>query len=172
MMIPRKIIPLLMMVICSSKVFAVEPLTSVVEFFSFSCAHCYNAEPNLQQVLTKTNAQYTPVIVPSDGDSIGTAMIYYAAIRKGLGWQFRNTYWKAVATGAKPNAPETIVYVLNQITNNSADILSYAKSQDIQNKISMDMQLIKKYGINSTPTFLINNQYLVDGEDYLNVYLK
>ena len=160
------------MVTCSNNIFAAQTITSIVEFFSFSCGHCLNAEPVLMEVLQKTNASYIPIIVPSDGDSVGTAMIYYASVKKGFGWQFRSAYWRALQNGAKPNSPDTAIAVLNQITNNPGEILAYAKSQDVQTKIALDVQMIKKYKVNSTPTFIINDQYQLDGEDALNSFLK
>jgi protein-disulfide isomerase len=149
-----------------------EKLNHLIEFFSFTCSHCIKAEPLLLQVLNKTQAQYMPVVMVQSGDQVGTAMVYYACIKLGCGWQFRNTYFKAVINGAQPYTTNTLVYVLGQVTDKPNDVLNYAKSPEIQQKYVLDQQLVEKYKVNSTPTWVINNQYKVEGEDAILGFMK
>jgi thiol:disulfide interchange protein DsbA len=149
-----------------------EKLKQLVEFFSFTCSHCMSAEPLLQQVLIKTKAYYMPVVMVQTGDQVGTALVYYACIKSGIGWQFRGAYFKAISNGLPPYTPETLVYVLSQVSQNPNEIMKIAKSSEIQQKYALDQQLVQKYHITSTPTWIINNQYAVEGETALLAFLK
>ncbi len=144
----------------------------VIEFFSFTCSHCVAVEPKLQNLLIKTNAKYAPVVVPSNERDVPVAMVYYACIRKNLGWQFRNAYFQALQDGYPANDPRTVLQVLTQITNKPMDILSYSQSQDIIDKLNEDKLLIKKFNVSSTPTFVINGNIKLEGDNALDGLLQ
>lgn len=145
-----------------------EQLDSIIEFFSFTCMHCYVAEPHLLNVLKKTNAQFMPVFVPHNDNELPTALIYYAAIKAGIGWQFREGYFKAMKSGLPPYTVQTALTVLTSITNNPKQILDMSTKPEIINKINLDKKLIQQYNVSSTPTFIINNQYTLVGDSALS----
>ena len=149
-----------------------EKLNNLIEFFSFSCSHCVSAEQTLQQVLAKTHAKYIPVVYIQGEDQAGTALVYYACIKKGIGWQFRKAYFEAVISGMPAYTPETLVAVLKQITSNPSEILKYATTPEIQEKLVLDRKLIEKFHVTVTPTWVINMQYTLDGETALLPFLK
>ncbi len=144
----------------------------VIEFFSFTCTHCMAVEPKLQNLLIKTNAKYAPVVVPFNEKEVPVAMVYYACIRKNLGWQFRNAYFQALQDGYPANDPRTVIQVLSQITNKPMDILSYSQSQDVVDKLNDDKVLIKKFNVTSTPTFVINGSIKLEGDNALDGLLQ
>ena len=99
-------------------------------------------------------------------------MVYYACIRKNLGWQFRNAYFQALQDGYPANDPRTVIQVLSQITNKPMDILSYSQSQDVVDKLNDDKVLIKKFNVTSTPTFVINGSIKLEGDNALDGLLQ
>lgn len=149
-----------------------EKLSHLIEFFSFTCSHCIKSEPLLVQVLNKTHAQYMPVVMVQSGEQVGTAMVYYACIKFGCGWQFRNAYFNAIVNGSQPYSSKILIDVLNQVTNKPNEVLNLAKSPEIQQKYVLDQKLVQQYKVNSTPTWVINNQYKIEGDDVISQFLK
>lgn len=146
-----------------------EPVTSLVEFFSFRCSHCANVTPKLEYYLSTHNVQFMDVNV--DGDiAIPTMIMYYVATDAGVGFQFKNAYFTAVANGMPAYTSDTLNYVYNQIKIPKLVSLlkSSAEKAAIKNKLTLANQLLSKYHIQATPTFLINNSILLEGEDIIN----
>lgn len=170
-----KIIKLLSftLLLCVYNISNAEQVINIVEFFSFGCSHCYQSENTVKQAINNTQAKYVPVVVIQSPEQIAVSSIYTACMLKGIGWQFRDAYFKAVFVDGYPDySPTTAKHVLETIGANVTEILSIAQSKVVQDKMSFDIQLIQKYKVSSTPTFVINGTTVLEGDSALNGMLR
>lgn len=152
--------------------FAKEP-TTIVEVFSFSCSHCYHSENMVKQIISDNSIKYVPVLIVQNNDQLNLSKIYIACMLAGVGWKFRDTYFNAVFNEGYPeNSLDTLKYVLNKIGVDIDKIVIQARSKIVLDKLKFDMQLINKYHISSTPTFIINGKLVVEGENSLQQFFQ
>ena len=147
-----------------------EPVKTIVEFFSFNCVHCANVNSKLINYVAKNKVKYLDINFDRDSNALATNIMYYIATDAGVGPQFKTSYFKAVNSGMPIYTPSTLQYVINQVKNSAMEQLmrSPEEKEHIKQKLAYVQSLINKYDIQVTPTFLINQTTLVEGEDVIN----
>jgi hypothetical protein len=147
-----------------------EPITSLVEFFSFRCLHCANVNPKVAAYVNSHKIQFTDVNVDVNELALPTTIMYYLAIDAGVGPQFKNAYFAVVASGMPAYTPSTLNYVVNQIKNTKLTQLMKSKDEpeQIKQKLIYANKLLTNHHIQATPSFLINQTILLEGEDVIN----
>ena len=147
-----------------------EPITSLVEFFSFRCSHCANVNQKVSAYVNSHNVEFTDINVDNNELALPTTIMYYIAIDAGVGPQFKTAYFAAVRSGMPAYGKDTLSYVYKQIaTPKVASLLkSPAEKESIKQKLNYANRLLEQYHIQATPTFLINQSILLEGEDVIN----
>ena len=147
-----------------------EKIKTIVEFFSFTCSHCANVNSKLNQYVASHNIKFLDINIDKTPEALNTTIMYYIAIDAGVGVAFKDAYFKAVADGLPAYSKKTLENVLSQL--NSSKISELIHSEEERQKIKLKMkyvqELISKYNIRATPTFLINQTTVLEGEEVLN----
>lgn len=147
-----------------------EDIKSMVEFFSYRCSHCANVNSKLDDYVNKSKINFLAINVDNNDIAMPTNIMYNVAVDAGIGQQFKSAYFSAVATGMPAYAPATLSYVVNQIKTPLFEKLlkDPNEKQSIKQKLNYAAELLVKYPVQATPTFLINDNALVQGEDFVN----
>jgi protein-disulfide isomerase len=147
-----------------------EPITSMVEFFSFRCSHCANINQKVAMYVKNHDVQFTDINVDNNELALPTTIMYYIAQDAEVGAQFKTAYFEAVKSGMPAYGKDTLAYVYKQTTTlKFATLLkSSAEKESIKQKLGYVNQLLGQYHIQATPTFLINQSILLEGEDVIN----
>ena len=159
----------------SSMVYAEDnQITNMVEFFSFKCSHCANVNEKLTQYLMQHQIKFLDVIVDRDADALATTIMYYIAEDAGVGTSFKDTYFKAVSAGMAAYSKVTLDYVVKQLNNAAMTQLMRSKAEQkrIKLKINYANELLNQYNIRVTPSFLLNQTTLLDGEDVMDSLIE
>lgn len=159
-----KLTKLLILAGMTMKVMAID----VAEAFSFNCIHCYNIEPQVQSLRQSAKVNYIPLPIydPKDINQLAVINAYFAAQALGKEPQFRLAYFNAVFNqGMSAYAPETLVSVLTACNLNNKAFYSLASSERITRKVQFAASLAVRYQINGTPTFIVNNNQVFEGEN-------
>lgn len=152
---------------CSS-IYSVSGL-DITEIFSFTCIHCYNVEPQVEQLAQQPNIKFIPVLLydQTNINEVATINAYFAAKSLGKEMAFRNIYFSAIFNGGyTAYTPATLKYVLDSIGLNNSDFYKLASSKTIINNVNYAANLAIKYGATGTPTFIANGHFY-EGEDAL-----
>lgn len=147
-----------------------EPVRTIVEFFSFNCVHCSNVNPKLVSYIARNNVKYMDINVDKDPNALTTDIMYYIATDAGVGPAFKSTYFKAINNGMPIYTSATLQYVTSEVRTPAMEQLmkSLTEKEHIKQKLAYTQSLINKYDIQVTPTFLINQTTLVEGEDVID----
>ena len=144
-------------------------IKTLVEFFSFNCSHCANVNDKLDEFISKNHIKYLDINIDSSADATKAMIMYYIAIDAGVGVEFKKMYFKAVSRGMAAYSDEVLDYVLKQLNNANMSRLMHSKTEQalIKQKLNYAQQLINTYHIRATPSFLINQSTLLEGEDVI-----
>ena len=144
-----------------------EPVKTLVEFYSFTCKHCANVNGKLEQYIASHKVRYLDVNVDNSTAALPTNIMYYIAVDAGVGPQFKNAYFTAVASGMPAYTPTTLNYVVNQLKTPQLTQLVNSKEEQehVKQKLAYANNLLATYRVQATPTFLINQTTLLEGED-------
>lgn len=159
-----KLIKTLILASISMRVFSLE----IAEVFSFNCIHCYNIEPQVQVLRQSQKISYVPLPIydPRDINQLAVINAYFAAQALGKEPQFRMAYFNAVFNQGMPAyAPETLMSVLTACNLNNKAFYSLAGSERITRKVQAAASLAVRYQITGTPTFIVNNNQVFEGEN-------
>ena len=144
-----------------------EPVKTLVEFYSFTCKHCANVNARLEQYIASHKIRYMDVNVDNSDAALPSNIMYYIAIDAGVGTQFKASYFTAVASGMPAYTPGTLNYVINQVkTPRLTQLIDSSTEQEhVKQKLIYANSLLATYHVQATPTFLINQTTLLEGED-------
>ncbi len=147
-----------------------EPIKTLVEFFSFKCRHCFDINAKLEKFVIKNNIKYLDINIDNDDMATPTNIMYYIAIDAGIGTQFKKKYFEAVAHGMGEYSSTTLNYVVNQIKTPKMMQLLNSKSEQehVKQKLTYANNLILANHVQVTPSFLINQNILLEGADVIN----
>ncbi len=147
-----------------------EEVKTLVEFYSFTCSHCASVNKKLESYIASQKIKYLDVNIDSSDAAMQTSLMYYIAIDAGVGSKFKSAYFNAIASGMPAYTPDTLKYVVNQIQSPKllALLNDKAEQQRVTQKLQYANSLIAKYHIQATPTFLINQSTLLEGEEVIN----
>lgn len=159
-----KLIKTLLLASISMRVFSLE----VAEVFSFNCIHCYNIEPQVQALRKSQKVSYIPLPIydPRDINQLAVINAYFTAQALGKEQQFRSAYFNSVFNvGMQAYAPDTLISVLNACGLNNKAFFALATSKKITDKVRDSAAMVVRYQISGTPTFIVNNNQLFEGEN-------
>ena len=147
-----------------------EPIKTMVEFFSFRCVHCANVNSKLDTYIAKHQVKYLDINIDDQPD---TNIMYYIATDAGVGPQFKDAYFKAVAGGMTAYAAVTLDYVVNEVKTPAMEQLMHSNTEreHIKQKMAYVEKLLSQYHVQVTPTFLINQTTLLEGEDVISTLI-
>lgn len=142
----------------------------VVEVFSYACPHCNEVAPMVADLKKRlpTNAEF--VLIPAQfGFSAYQTFAkgFYTAQALGLldkthADLFRTIYVdKKIDIRAPTFASLAEFYSKYGVT--SADFIATSESFAIKARLKRNEELIKAYGVDGTPTFIVNGKYRVSG---------
>lgn len=138
----------------------------VLEFFFYGCSHCFRLHPHL------VNWKKT---MPKDAELTLVPTIFRDS------WEpMARTYYAVEAMGQLDKLHDALYrswHVDNVALNSEADINTFMAKHDVdqakfsaaynsfsmQSKVVRAKQMIRSYGINGTPTLVVDGKYLVTG---------
>lgn len=146
-----------------------EQITSIVEFFSYKCSHCANVNSALDQYVNSHKVKFFAVNVDNTEEATNANIAYYVAEDAGVGQQFKDTYFAAVANGMPAYSAQTLSLVINKVKNKQFEALLKDPNEKakIKEKYKLAIQLLNTYPVQATPSFLINGNTLLEGEDFV-----
>ena len=150
----------------AEKVVAEDNRVEVLEVFAYSCNHCFNFEPYLDQ-FNRSKADYIDVVkmpvIFNDAYKMH-ARIYYTAESLGNLDVIHTEVYKAIHLDRKMLMDEAEIYALfkkHGVTEE--EFQSRFRSFTVESKINRAQRLTRKYKIRSTPSMIINGKYIANG---------
>ena len=140
----------------------------VVEFFWYRCPHCYALEPLLERWLAKLPAEVQFRRVPAvlGRDWVVDARIYYALESLGEADRLHRPLLDAIHLhgGKRLNGDAYLRWVSDWLGTQGIDPQAYATaatSREVQERVRRAAELAKKYQLESTPSFVVGERYVV-----------
>lgn len=134
----------------------------VVEVFAFSCPHCYQLEPVLQQWLSKNKGRVKFVGMPVVGNPSqeGMARAFYAAQALGKEHAYREALFDAIhKQGMDWQNPATFVQAARQVGLDPARFQAMMNSFSVAAKVNQARQLTEEYGVTGVPSLIVAGRY-------------
>lgn len=138
---------------------------NVKEFFSFTCVHCKDIEPLVEQAIVPNKAvdlNKIQVVWGDQPDIAGFAKL--SATIQALGLQQLNVpVFNAVFANQNLNDPKTLKTFLGQNGLKAADVNKFMttyNSFSIAGKVGEYKNQTTSYGITGTPTFVVADKYV------------
>tara|TARA_B100001996_G_scaffold82936_1_gene61189 strand:+ start:636 stop:1286 length:651 start_codon:yes stop_codon:yes gene_type:complete len=150
----------------AEKVVAEDNRVEVLEVFAYSCNHCFNFEPYLDQ-FDLSKADYIDVVkmpvIFNDAYKMH-ARIYYTAESLGNLDVMHTEVYRAIHLDRKMLMDEDEIYALFKKHGVSEqEFQSRFRSFTVESKINRAQRLTRKYKIRSTPSMIINGKYIANG---------
>lgn len=142
----------------------------VVEAFSYGCTHCNEARPLVDAMAKRmpANAAFIMLPVQFGFESWKTfARAFYTAQALGLVEKthadlFRAIYVERKIDGRAPTM-EALAEFYAKYGVSAADFLATSRSFAIETRMKRNETLMKAYGVDATPTFIVNGKYRFTG---------
>ncbi len=143
----------------------------VVEAFSYACPHCNQVAPVVDAIKKSlpANAEFVYLPVQFASDAWKTyARAFYTAQALGIADKAHSDVFRAIYVDKKlsGNAPsmESVAEFYSKYGVSAADFLATSKSFAIETRLKRNDALVKAYGIDGTPTFIVNGKYRLSGK--------
>ena len=140
---------------------AVKPVVTIVEFSDFECPFCRQVQPTLKQIVERYGAQVKLVFkhLPAEGhrNSLPAARAAYCAGEQDRFWQFQEALF--ASRSLSESVFSEIAVGLGLGREKFESCLSAERSRAA---IVKDVEMARRYRVDSTPSFLINGR-LVKG---------
>jgi protein dithiol oxidoreductase (disulfide-forming) len=134
----------------------------VVEVFSYACIHCAEFSPyvdELRKSLPK-GVEFKFVPAPFNDMWVPFARAYYAARKLGLVEQTHDALFDAKFKEQYPiNTMNEIADFYAKHGANRDEFLKIANSPEVDAQIKKDLQLIQTWGVDGTPTIVVDGKY-------------
>jgi len=148
----------------------------VVEAFSYACPHCAHFQPEMDELKAKlpANAQLVllPVVFHPEWEPFARA--FYTAKSMGVLDQTHQALFDAIHKDKLPlNTLDTLAmaFYANHGVNPQS-FISTANSFVVDSQLARGNQLVRDYGVNSTPTLIVNGKYRVELSTERNIGVK
>ncbi len=144
----------------------------VTEFFGYTCIHCANFEPHLEEWTSKLPADvhFRPLPVALSGFWVPYARAYFAAESLGVAEQTHAAVFKALhQEGSLPiqkASDSTIAAFYAKHGVDPAKFVAAMNSPEVAAKVEQANQFAMRSGIEGTPTLVVNGKYRVMGESF------
>ena len=135
----------------------------VIEFFSYACPFCYEAEPHITRWLMKRDAEVELRRVPSALPAAWApfARVYYALEATGM---LARLHWPVFDNhhfdGRRLNDEKNL---LDWLSANGADALLFKQTMDsaeVGAKMDAARAMLDTYGIRGVPSFVVDGRYV------------
>lgn len=140
-------------------------VVEVDEFFMYSCPHCYNLEPYVEGWLEDKPAYVNFVRVPTTWDDYRKlhARAYYAEQALGKVDEMHMPFFQEIhVNGNLLDTPEKIADFFSKFGVSRKDFDSVFESFKVNIDVNRADELVRRYRVDSTPTFIINGKYRTD----------
>ena len=136
----------------------------IMEFMKFDCSHCYDLHKDMPQLLKKygdkVEIKYIPIIFPKQ--STKSIEAYVIAEQMGKGEEMRDALFKAkfeqgIDVMESNIALETVAASIGL----GAEFNQKFESGEAKNAANENLNLMKDYNIDGTPTVIINGNLMV-----------
>ncbi|HMM66038.1 MAG TPA: thiol:disulfide interchange protein DsbA/DsbL [Dokdonella sp.] len=138
----------------------------VLEVFSYACIHCAHFQPYADEIKAKLPAyaqfSYMPAIFNDQWEAFARA--FYAAQSLGLLDKTHQAMFDAVHRDHRPfRSPDDIAAFYAEHGTTAKLFSEAANSFEVNSKIARSKDLVPKYGVDGTPTLIIDGKYRVTG---------
>ncbi len=138
----------------------------VLEFFFYECSHCFHLHPKMAAWEKKLPADvelgYVPVMFRDSTEPL--ARTYFALESMGKLKQLDDEIYRAI------HVNNVELYDLASIANfvskhgvDGAQFSAAYNSFTMSSKVTRAKQMIRSYGINGTPTLVVDGKYVITG---------
>lgn len=137
----------------------------VIELFSYSCPHCFNLDPQVQQ-WQKTlpeNVSFNHVPAIFRDSWLQLARVFYAAEVTGDLETLHSAIFNAIHVGKR--RLETEEQLLAFVAEQGIDADMFAKTMNsfsVKGKVKKALLLSQSSGITGVPSMIVNGKYIVD----------
>ena len=144
----------------------------VVEMFGYTCIHCANFEPRLQEWKRKLPADvhFKPVPVALAGFWVPYARAYFAAESLGVVDKTHAAMFKALhQEGSLPIQNASASEIASFYAKHGVDparFVAAMNSPQVAAKVEQANQFAMRSGIEGTPTLVVNGKYRVMGRNF------
>ena len=143
----------------------------VVEVFSYACPHCNQVAPIVDGIKKSLPANATFVLMPAQFGSDAWkqyARGFYTAQALGIADKAHGDVFRAIYTDKKlsGNAPtfDSLAAFYANYGVSAADFTATSKSFAIETRLKRNEALVKAYGVDGTPAFIVNGKYRLSGQ--------
>ena len=144
----------------------------VAEVFMFSCPHCYNFEPHIQQWLENkaSYVQYVRISANFNPMAREHSRAFYAAVQLGIAEQITIPFFREFHTNRNPlNTPDRLAKFFYRFGISEEDFLKAFNSFEVDSRVRQADKLTRRYQITGVPAMVINGKY-VSGADMTDGY--
>lgn len=138
----------------------------VIEFFFYECSHCYDLHPHLanwEKSLPKdVEMVYVPTIFRDSTEPL--ARTYYALESMGTIKQLDDAIYQGihVHNAELYDLGSISAFLAKQGVDRTKFSAAY-NSFSVQSKVARAKQMIRNYGIQGTPTLVVDGKYVITG---------
>jgi predicted DsbA family dithiol-disulfide isomerase len=137
---------------------------AIVEFADYECKHCKEAQPLMQQLLTKYASDVTlyfkhfPI---SSNNALNAALAAAAAQTQGKFWQFSDKVWE----NSEQLTPALLEGLAKEIGLDFSRWYSDVGSEEVRGHVQRDKTEARSLEIHRTPALFINGRRYTDEVD-------
>jgi thiol:disulfide interchange protein DsbA len=134
----------------------------VAEFFMYSCIHCYNFEPFIEQWLPGTPDYVNFVRVPTAWNATVRlhAQAFYAAAALNKGEEMHTPFFREMhVTGNYMQSKDTLADFFDRFGVDESAFDSAFESFSVNTSLRRADELARRYAVDSTPTVVVNGKY-------------
>ena len=149
----------------------------IIEFSSFTCSHCRDFHtitlPEIKQSEIIDDINYYIIDFPLDyfafyASRIGSCIGDNRSTFTDIVYDQQDT-WKKIYKSSEPESQfeleNTLMNYALQLGHSESKLLQCIKNEDVQNKLlAKQMEAQKQYKVESTPTFLINDEKIMGNQ--------
>ena len=139
----------------------------VAEVFMFSCSHCYNFEPHIQQWLENKASYVEYVRIPANFNPMARehSRAYYAAVQLGIAEQITIPFFREFHSNRNPlNTPDRLAKFFYRFGISEDDFLKAFNSFEVDSRVRQADKLTRRYQITGVPAVVINGKYVSGAE--------
>lgn len=140
------------------------PVT-VVEYSDFSCPHCHDLVPAIQQIIAEygptgaVRVVYKPIVFVNPATSVPAGIAAYCAAEQGLFWQMHDAIWSLyVDQGASAYTPERLTRAAVSARADEADFTACFESDEPGAALDQVLDEALNRGVQGTPTLFVNGE--------------
>ena len=144
---------------------AKEGAITIVEFADFQCLYCRHSQGVIKQVLATYGSEVKLIFkhLPLDihADALSSARAAFCAGEQGLFWKYHDALFATQTVSA-----DVIDQLASTLSLDKPKFGECLKSDTSLNAVLQDKKEAARWGINSTPTFIVNGRIIRGAIDF------